>query len=787
MPDQELVVAKSKDLVSKDRAALPTKIVSYERLDDSKISFSAVIDQNRSILMLEPGEEYQDSEFINAEFDDTVKDAVKQYYMIAASSGLFTAAFSTVRLSDLIELKNKLKEKDLEKYVVAAAKLAGYKKNDYKGAVNFILSKAVPFAKGHIPAKLLDYFSDLSRNPRVAGLVFSIITQFTGKKYHLEKSGKITELKVPDYYIFGATAAEKIMYGLMYWFFAVASNYAISKKKEVENIGLPKELLKVLNEFIDIPLLRKVPDNLEDAEKEFSLWVRKQFEDAEIIDIDGNRIAFNLLQMIKNVAVDAIESSFPVLLNECLFRGFYFIKKLSAEMKAKGIASFAELDTIDPHDILPFNNQVVSRMAVIASGTFMAADLTGATIRVLLKKRDKGGKKFLAAMRTEANIAGIGRFVLAIGADSKYWIEDLKVLFVKKQKDGADINIEEIFGENTEAHAVFSTLSLEAIQARMLYCFEAAAVREDIRSTKSLKDKKLKEQWLSEWQDQIVKGLSYQDDDFFAPDLKELFGYLSSQRMSKASHRWIYLMTMELALFKAYQPLGSGSDNEYRKLKFDNKTLESVYLKKQKFVTDKEWKGIKADYSKYYGRISGNTQNAVLGVGISAIIIALSGGLASFFAPQIAVLLAGEAVAGLHGVALTSASLAFVGGGAVAAGGGGMAAGAAIITGGGALLGAAGSGSASLIAFLSQANPGLWARQGAKLTTFCSAVLHDVLKDDVAVESVLTGVIEANESVENMLSDMKADNSDLDKELMKLLQKYQSYLNRTEKQIEKVL
>ena len=787
MSGKELVVAKPQALVSKEQAELPMRIVSYERLDDSKVSFSTVIDQNRSILMLEPDEEYQDSEFVHAEFDDEVKEAVKQYYLVAASCGLFTAAFSTVRLTDLVELKNKLKEKDLEKYVVAAARLAGYKKSDYKGAVKFVMNKAVPFAKGYIPAKVLGYFNDLSRNPRVVGLVFSVITQFTGKKYQLEKNGKLVELEVPEYYVFGSSPAEKIMYGLMYWFFAVAANYSISKKKELENIGLPKELLKILSGFIDIPLLRKVPDNLEDAEKQFSLWVRKQFEDAEIIDVDGNRIAFNLLQMIKNVAVDAIESSFPVLLNECLFRGFYFLKKLSGEVKTKGITSFEDLDTIDPHDILPFNNQVVSRMAVIASGTFMAADLTCATIRVLLKKRDKDGKKFLAAMRAEANIAGIGRFVLAIGADSKYWIEDIRVLFVRKQRDGADINLEEIFGENTEADAVFSTLSLEAIQARMLYCFESAAVLADIHRTRSEKDKKLKKQWLSEWQTQIVEGLSYQDDDFFAPDVKELFDYLSVQRMSKENHRWIYLMTMELALFKAYQPLGSESDNAYRKLKFDETTIESVYLKNQKFVTVAEWKGIKSAYSKHYGMISGNTPNVVIGAGISAIVIALSGGLASFFAPQIAVLLAGEAVAGLHGVALTSASLAFVGGGALAAGGGGMAAGAAIITGGGALLGAAGTGSASLIAFLSQANPGLWARQGTKLATFCTAVLHDVLKDDAAVQSVLTGVVEANESVKKMLSEMAKDNSDLDKELMKLLKKYQSYLLRTEKQIRKVL
>ena len=787
MPNKELVVAKPKALVTKEQTALPLKLISYERLDDSKVSFSTVINQKLSVRMDEPEEEYQESEFVYADFDDEVKDTVKQYYVVAASCGLLTATLSQVRLTDLIEMKNKLKEKDLEKYVVAAARAAGYKKSDYKGAVKFVMSKAVPFAKGHLPSQVLDYFRDLSRNPRIVGLVFSVITQFTGKKYRPESNGKITEQDVPDYYVFGSSPAEKIMYGLMYWFFAVAANYAISRKKEVEGFGIPKDLLKVLSEFIDIPLLKKMPDNLEDAEKKFSLWIRKQFEDSEIIEADGTRYAFNLFQMIKDVAVDAIESSIPVLLNECLFRGFYFIKRLAREIKSKGITSFEELDIIDPHDILPFNNQVVSRMAVIASGTFVAADLASAAIRALFRKKDKDGKKFLSAMRTEVNIAGIGRFILAVGADSKYWFEDIRVMFVKKQKAGEDISLEDIIGEDEEANAVFSTLSLEAIQARMLYSFESAAVLEDIRRTKSEKDKKLKEQWHSEWQTQIVKGMNYQDDDYFASDEKDLFAYLNGQRMSRENHRWIYLMTQELALFEAYQPLGSESDNAYHKLKFDDKSVEAVFLKKQNFVTESEWKGIKSAYSSHYGVISGKTKIVFLSAGISAVLIALSGGLASFFAPQIAVLLAGEAVAGLHGVALTSASLAFVGGGALAAGGGGMAAGAAIITGGGALLGAAGSGSASLIAFMAQANPGLWARQGAKLATFCSAVLHDVLKDDAAVQSVLTGVVEANESVEKMLSQMKEDNSDLDKELMKLLQKYQSYLNRTEKQIRKVL
>lgn len=462
--------------------------------------------------------------------------------------------------------------------------------------------------------------------------------------------------------------------------------------------------------------------------------------------------------------------------------------KLSLELKAKKLSSFAELDSLDPHDILPFNNQVVSRMAVIASGTFMGADLACAAVRVLMSMKDKDKDKadFAKALRAEINIAGVCRFVLALGADSKYWMKDIKVLFVRKQKN-TGIDYEELIGGDSEASAVFSTLSLEAVQARLMYSFEYQAVLEDIFRTKDSETKEKKKRWLREWQSQIVKGMNYQDSDFFSTSLKELHSYLAEQRKLEENHHWIYLMSMELALFEAYQPLGVKEDALFRKLKFDSEAVEAVYLNRQGFVKISEWKKIKSDYKSHYGIISGSTKNLILGIGIPVVLMALTGGLASIFAPQIAVVLAGEAVVGLHGAALTSASLAFVGGGAVAAGGGGMAAGAAIITGGGALLGAASSGSVSMIAMMTQANPGLWARQGAKLATFCSAVLNDVLHEDAAIRSILTGTEEAGESVQKMIEGIKEDETALDKEFLKFLNKYQQYIERTGKEISREL
>ena len=116
-----------------------------------------------------------------------------------------------------------------------------------------------------------------------------------------------------------------------------------------------------------------------------------------------------------------------------------------------------------------------------------------------------------------------------------------------------------------------------------------------------------------------------------------------------------------------------------------------------------------------------------------------------------------------------------------------MAAGAAIITGGGALLGAAGSGSASMIAVMAQADPGIWARQGAKLATYCTAILHDILHDNHSVEVIHSGTLTAIESVKGMMTELKQDETDLDKEVLDLLKKYLSYLERTEKIISKVV
>lgn len=191
--------------------------------------------------------------------------------------------------------------------------------------------------------------------------------------------------------------------------------------------------------------------------------------------------------------------------------------------------------------------------------------------------------------------------------------------------------------------------------------------------------------------------------------------------------------------------------------------------------------------SKYEGIISGRTQKVFIGVGAAILATAATGGLAVAFAPQIAIVLAGEAVAGLHGAALTSASLAYIGGGALAANGLGMAGGTAVITGGGALLGLASSGTASMAAILSTTSSEYWVRQCSKLITFCSFVLDERLNDNQMVAEVASQIEIIKNRLKQFLGELDAENNDLDKDIKKRLSEDYGYIERTHKELQRII
>ena len=214
--------------------------------------------------------------------------------------------------------------------------------------------------------------------------------------------------------------------------------------------------------------------------------------------------------------------------------------------------------------------------------------------------------------------------------------------------------------------------------------------------------------------------------------------------------------------------------------------MSDQFIRRQTIASQAELETILKTYKKYTDYMTGKAVKTITTIVGGTAATALTGGLALAFAPGIAAVIAGEAVVGLHGAALTSASLAFVGGGSIAAGGLGMAGGTAIITGGGALIGLAGSGGISATAMLMTTSHDYWVRQSAKLLTYARCTLHDRLQDKAAVQGLLTQVSQTARDTAEEIIDLKEEDNDLDSGYIKKLSEYNGYLDKVKTELEKL-
>ena len=195
---------------------------------------------------------------------------------------------------------------------------------------------------------------------------------------------------------------------------------------------------------------------------------------------------------------------------------------------------------------------------------------------------------------------------------------------------------------------------------------------------------------------------------------------------------------------------------------------------------------MKKTYKHFIGLLTGSrTKTAIIAGGTVAVGIATAG-TAYVLAPVIAPVIAGEAVAGLSGAALTSASLAAVGGGSLAAGGLGMAGGTAIITGSGALLGMATTGGAALVSGLGEHAEQYALNQGAQLLTVCQQLPN-------ADDSTSAFMLRAKDHIERVrdkcLEDIEAEKTkgkEGNRKSIKSMTKAAKYLERCAKELQKL-
>ena len=725
-----------------------------------------------------------------------VQDDASFDYKVAAACGVVAGLFDSIFVGKFsLDEANEWGSEKVNEFVVWVAKQhSGFRGESLRDAINFLEDK-YPFVGDKYTAEfgggLQHHLRDFSHHFSLEGLVFSILTQFTGKVYGTNQYGDFIAVPLEEQWfkegLIGDNFCEKLFLGTVRWFLHMASDMAGSSSNPGEGTGIPGPLLSTIKELSALPVFKNAMDSGVGLRK----LISKMFNGTLFAQVDDEvrevRRRFNLRTEI-GIVHELGHQALPVLLNECLARGCYFLRHLYLEMKDNDVRSLPDLKQLDMDRILPFNNSRVVRMVSIASATFTAVDLADAAIRAALVGFTRGkvlaGKEFLLRV----NYVGVTRLVFAIGVDAKtVWERRASHGQRQQNDDSAD-------------RATMEMLSLKPEHLSVLFSIERLALYEDIERSKAA-DRSEKEEWFDRWSESLPEDCDLLNRGQVQQRIEEL--------VARDGNTWKALVLIELARFTPYDlyrlemesedPDGrsESSIKRTKRPKFDSKILEELWCDVSGDSDKSPVQQTAKALNKNASVLDGSRTRKIVGAAGTAAVAVATGGAAFTLAPVIAPLIAGSAVAGLSGAALTSASLAAVGGGALAAGGLGMAGGTAIIAGGGAVLGLVGGGGVTAVTSLFTDSKGAFALdECSRLLTFCQSDFVQADMKPGTIERMRQGLLDQIERMEiqqEVLSKCSED-KDLDKAERKEtkkelsgLKKSLGYMRNCEKEMVKLI
>ena len=628
-------------------------------------------------------------------------------YLISVASGILCGMLDILWVGEFsLERGREIASDKVEAFVKKAAKLTGCESDDLGASVKH-LEKLFPIpSDGNTPdfgGGLQHHLRDFAHHPTIVGLMFSLLTQFTYKSYGTDTAGMFLVVDVPEKSrpFIGEDIPTKILYGTLTWFFHLVSDMAGSSSTagKTGGTGIPGPLLALAKELSVLPFFRE----MQIGKHGLSLFLSKLFNGTLLAEHDENGkiikdtvIKFDLRGEL-GVATELSRQALPVIANECIVRGFYFIRRFAMELKENHIRSLSEIRNIDWINIKPAGNPTVARMLAVATGVFTTVDIGDAIV----------SQKYWVSI----NYVGIGRFAVALGEDVSWGlkarkIKDIKVIYENIRRNTfrqEDQRIYERIGSGMSSEKLGLTLE----QTEILYNLEYLVTLNDIQTTKipvgGENIRSLKQQWLDEWQQSMTNGFA---SFVQIPDV-QLHWYSVQDLLDRIEENnptgtWFRLALLETMLFEPYYPLSLETDKKgnatpskkYSSLHnpvcgFSKGSAEHYLdgLFPETYYAKGYIKRLRKCHNKVIRELNEVLKTALTSLAITAAVTIAAIATAGAFAPSIAVALVGSNFAGLSGAALTSACLAYLGGGAIAVGGMGMAGGTIAIVGGGAILG----------------------------------------------------------------------------------------------------
>lgn len=733
------------------------------------------------------------------EWAPRVDKADKLDYIVAVSSGVISGLIDVVYVGEFsLDRAEAWGKEQIEAVVMRVAKIEGYKGDDLRGAIKH-MEDAHPLASdgntNDFGGGRQHHLRDFSHHFSISGLFFSILMQFTGVAVGTDKDGKLLIVPIPESHkaYLGKNFEERVAYGTIGWFFHMVSDMAGSSGSLSGGTGVPGPLVSFMKELSALPFFK----NATEGDVGFRRWVSKLFNGTFLAEHDelGNIIKgtdrkFDLRTEI-GVLGELGRQTIPVLINQCVVRSFYFCRRLVREIELLQIDSISALERVAPEDVLPWGTPSMRRMMTVSSGVFTWVDLSDALVRSL--KNEDVSTFFL-----HVNYAGVASFVIACAVDIRTTLENEALEEgVESPEDALERRLSNL-----------DCLTLDFAQARIMHSLMRQCVIYDIEQEKHVKRALKKKAWLDEWSVGIAQavGVVWAADDGYFLEEDALYRSVSSELSAAEDDSWVWLITMEAMRFTPYGQLYGGNDAAYKGLKFCSDYLVDVFCARQSTVGKSGLESLRKEMGSVKSSLEGMIAKRVASAAGVVVVTMATGGLAFYFAPAIAPTLAaalGAGTVGLHGAALTSASLAFLGGGALAAGGAGMAGGAMLIAGGGALLGAVGGAGVSAATTMVLATNGKCVPdECAKLLVFCKEVLIKRYGNCEAVEAIHTAVnkrileleteMEAIRRSGSHVGDIEDDNRDAEdeispKKMLKIMKRSVGVLKNTQGKLAKLI
>lgn len=372
---------------------------------------------------------------LNSDIDKLTNHADGLDYIVAVASGVVCGFIDVLFVSDLsFEKANEWGDSKVNDFVLKIARKQGYEGEDLSAAVRFLENKfpiAADKATNSFGGGLQHHLRDFSHHPTPVGLLFSLLTQFTKCVYGTNTAGvfQVYKLKQEDLILIGNNFQEKLLLGVVHWFFHMVSDMAGSSGSIAAGktgTGLPGPLVSLLKELSSLPFFKNLN---EDGYKKFSVWISKLFNGTLLGERDENGKIISPIKFDLRTEIGLLpqlgKQAIPIIINECIVRGFYFVRHLSIELKSNSIKNLKELNRINWKNVLPFNNRTIVRMLTISLGTFVTIDLADAAIESAIKS---GGfvAGFAPNMIVKINFVGIGRFSIAVFSDVKMGVQRQK-------------------------------------------------------------------------------------------------------------------------------------------------------------------------------------------------------------------------------------------------------------------------------------------------------------------------------------------------------------------------